>query len=195
MNMVTKRIGSFFALLLAGNAYAASPCNTLTECENLIKQAEATETQLQAGSDTHNPFEVIYVDKGNNGLKWSKKLPGTYGNGCTMAADGSLDLSKCTIKEMVNGTKLVGDDSAAAQACIKLGGRLPTIEEFENMSWDFPTVDNLKKTFGDMDAYIFWSSTVGPFTIGRARDFHGSIGKSALGHGRLNTAAVRCVGR
>lgn len=183
------------ALLLAGNALAAGPCKTVDECEILIRQAKDEIAQLQAGPDATATFAVAYVDKANHGLKWSHTIDDkTFTNGC-LGDHGQLDSSKCTATTLPNGDRIVGDDSAAAQACIKLGGRLPTIEEYNNLTWDFADWNTITKTFNDMDGLLFWSSSLGPYYNHIARGFIGGYGDADGGNYRDYTLSVRCVGR
>ena len=72
-----------------------------------------------------------FVDK-FNGLKWSIKLPREYSNGCQLKAKCTSIKSDKTYSGMI-----VGEESEAQNECKKIGGRLPTYEEFLSLKKNF----------------------------------------------------------
>ena len=120
-----------------------------------------------------------------NGLMWSAALPGIYKN------EGTL-----------NGDEIT--DSAAVKACEKIGGRLPSQEEYDGLRKYFDlqqrgqmTMEgqsDLQRIFPDMIGKWFWASSVRPrgSIFGYAFNcFHGSEHYPP----RHNENSVLCVAR
>ena len=157
---------------------------------------------LNMGESAH-AFTTVYTDS-NNKLSWSKKLPGTYSNGC-VDANGQPDTSKCTFETLPDGSHQVKvDDSNAAIACKKIGARLPTESEFESLIRNFDHrekrygprltdkgIADMQTVFGDMN-YWFWSSSVSSYDSGVGYGLNGDYGGLAADV-RNSLYAVCCV--
>lgn len=95
-------------------------------------------------------------------------------------------------------------DSAAASACAKIGGRLPTRRDFERLRAFFELDSrgylteqgrgDLHELFPDMKGRWFWSSSVFPDDPEGNGAFHGDSGAIAW-ISRVNSLSVRCIGR
>lgn len=145
-------------------------------------------------------------------LEWSDKLIGTYSNGCT-DANGQKDLNACgcvTVEGAVypNGCpsqsfeltqttgipprpNVIEVESGAAQACARIGGRLPKesdvfdlMTELSNKGRDY------YQEFPDLKTTLFWTSSMSENNA-RASAMGGQF---QLGnYERWRTLAVRCV--
>ena len=185
------------------------PCtrqSTIAECQARIAQDLAILKQLQPGQ-----FVAVYTD--NSGLAWSKALPYPYTNGCVDAND-QYDGSQCTFETNINGSlKLVDglrqvkiSGSLAAQACDKVGGRLPTKAEIEGLIRNFNNTEEMygpkltatgraemNAQFGDNMNNWFWSSSVLWSSPALAYVLLGGGGDLGNAGRSFNDYAVRCV--
>jgi hypothetical protein len=108
-------------------------------------------------------------------MVWSQTLPGTYSHGCHNKS-GNYSKKRCSFIEDKDGTKYVKpEDSDAARACEAIGGRLPTVAEYQRLATRY-LVDTsligyrslreggreaLKKLFGgDLVAGAYWTANV-----------------------------------
>lgn len=124
-----------------------------------------------ASSAFAEQFKVSYTDK--NSLVWSQPLSGNYSNGC-LDSQGNPDLGVCSTT--ISGSQ----DSSAEAACERIGGRLPTTNEFENLITELGGSNQfigefgvysvvltksgyvafLKTFTGSMNGELFWTSSV-----------------------------------
>jgi len=181
--------------------------STPAECRAHIEQAQAILIKLTASQ-----FTSVYMDS-KNGLLWSKALPGTYTNGCVNSS-GEYSYRNCTFETNRDGSpKLVDDgigeikisDSLAAQACDKVGGRLPTKSEIESLIRNFDSIEGtrgprltlkgrieMQAKFGENMAKWFWSASFNSSNPATAYYFDGTSG--VVGEEfRKYPHAVRCV--
>lgn len=96
-------------------------------------------------------------------------------------------------------------DSAATRACAKIGGSLPTKQDFEKLKANFDLDQNgyltqqgrkdMNKVFPDMKDRFFWSSSVHPYGANYASFFNGYDGAFGYVSRSYNDGSVRCVGR
>ena len=155
-------------------------------------------------------FVSLYTDSGKK-LYWSKKLPGTYSNGCANA-EVQFDISKCTYEIGSDGNNQVKvADSNAAKACREIGGRLPTKSELESLikyfdhisTYDGPVLTekgmaDMQSVFGDMGKWgddndtLFLSSSVYPYNPRGAYALNSNVGGLEV-TSRYKPNAVRCI--
>lgn len=117
-------------------------------------------------------FVAVYKDPSNN-VFWSKTIEGMYSNGCVDGNSVNAEPRSrfCTYETDKNGQMLVkADYSAAAKACIEIGGRLPTYQEYFSLFAQFGVTKandrisperkaEMQRLFGDSGPF-FWSSTL-----------------------------------
>lgn len=157
------------------------------------------------------PFPAVFQDRYNH-LYWSKTLSGTYTNGCVDSL-GKVDESKCTFATNPDGSWIIVDshklvvvsDSLAAQACERIGGRLPTDSEIVSLITNFDYEVNssgpvltyagkvaMRAAFDNDDSIRFWSSSVYFFDAQEAFVFNNNWGQGILDV-RFVEHPVRCV--
>jgi hypothetical protein len=95
-------------------------------------------------------------------------------------------------------------DSPATEACAKIGGSLPTAQQYRTLVSYFDLANDLSFTnqgrkdldaiLPDMQGRFFWSSSVSPFEIGSVNYFD-SIRGYVSTDTRDATYSVRCVGQ
>lgn len=138
---------------------------------------------------TAEPFKTVLVNNGlhwsrrvdDSGLAWSKEVNNLYSNGCADKEEGK-DISQCTLEKNEQGDLVLDSEgnpkvdiktSLAAQACQRIGGRLPTKPEWESLIRNFDHTEefagprltesgraSMQAQFGDMDNWFFTSSVV-----------------------------------
>ena len=184
-----KWLISFFVIFLSfiSVAHAQAPCTSIKDCEDLRKEWLASDlnpsTRNQINNLIDKQLQILakYWPNTNiiNGVKWSKVVKGTHNN-------LSLDLDR----SVVNG---IIQQSQATEACRKIGGRLPTKEEFNGLKdhWDDESV--VSATFKQsMNGKKFWSSSATSYLNVDAFYFGGSDA-SIQRDNRVISKSVRCV--
>lgn len=126
------------------------------------------------GSGSLNPITWTEI----NGIRWSSVLQGNYKN---LDLDGTKPLNGIIQK------------SEASEACVAIGGTLPTKEDFSTLNGDYKKLPGISKRW-------FWLSSValdnpddGYFFIGTNMGFQTGVYHD--GYGRESEYSVLCVAK
>lgn len=151
-------------------------------------------------------FPIALTDPSGK-LVWSVELPTIYTNGC-VNGQGDYDENQCS--EAIRSA----EDSEAQAACLSIGGRLPTREEFiallqyfehEDGQYGFGPIltdkglNDLRESFKDKKVGNYWTSTIyhgNKKRSGQAYAFYGEgLIKAVdyINYGRASALSVRCV--
>lgn len=171
----------------------------------LILILSAVSAHAQESEDPQ--FTAVYTDSSNR-LSWSRKIPGTYTNGCVVPNDRYRREYFCGF-EIIPGTgpQIKVDGSAAAKVCRDMGARLPTKSEYESLIRNFEHVResnrylltpkgvaDMQKVFGDTDQQTwFWTSSLNPSDDGYSLAYTFNGGFLQMEFRSKSSGSVRCV--
>ena len=148
-----------------------------------------------AFAQTTSAWQNAYT--ASNGTVWSNILPVDYAN-CISEKDGNgnaiVNASGFVNCEKNSAGDLIGDSSDgttvqysdAVQACLSIGGSLPTEADYQALGQEF------QKLSDSRNAWFFWTASNFSEQPGFANVFSDHTGQF-IGNSRIFPQAVRCI--
>lgn len=183
--LISLLILSIFTL----EAHASQVCNSIPECQNVIKQAQIRIQELSNtdGQRVSNTGAVFNRDISVPALGEAYRDPSGLIWGSIVMVQGKVN-------------KMNQYD--ADKYCEDGGARLPTKEEFEQLAkylgkgtaqgYSPYLADGKTDFLPGLSNYWFWSSSAYPYDSNDAHDFYGNYGDVAFAY-RVHSRAARCV--
>ncbi len=185
----------FGAFAFEPGASASQVCNSISECQDAIKQAKANIQELARASGQRVSITgaVFTPDTSNLALGEAYRDPS--------------GLIWKTAFKTPEGYWNILNQSDADKYCKALGARLPTREEYEQLAkylgadtskpdgYSPYLADGRTDFFPCLSSCSFWSSSIGPDFSRTVASFDGYFGYIRYDNSDVNKFAVQCVSR